>query len=423
MVPRQRLRTSAGVLSNSVGAFILRTLKNEPTLNEVLVIKSIKAITLSSYLAMFFLGVAASLIGAAARNIGLSPYQIGLLVAVQNIGFIMSVSLSGALADTYEKPKILLVGSLLLAFSFFTFFVSELFWINLVLMLLFGAGMGIYEGVADVMLLEMHPDRAGLHINVNHFFVTFGSIMIAAYLLFLQMNWRKSVIQAGLLVLLLTIFFGLAKLKNRQKRAERYDERLHLLSRDRRVVALAIATALAVGVEISSISILTTFLVELRGFTQITSKIGLIVFLVGIAAGRLFVGFFSQKAQIAPYLLTLLGLSLLFSSGLYFLHLGGLIYLAIFLTGLALSAILPLFITLAGLLYQEMAGTALGIIKTAIPLGGILLPFFMSVMTQYASFQVSLLLFPLAFLLAFGVLFFEIQHRKLSKGEKSWVLD
>ena len=386
-------------------------------------IKSIKAITLSSYLAMFFLGVAASLIGAAARNIGLSPYQIGLLVAVQNIGFIMSVSLSGALADTYEKPKILLVGSLLLAFSFFTFFVSELFWINLVLMLLFGAGMGIYEGVADVMLLEVHPDRAGLHINVNHFFVTFGSIIIAAYLLFLQMNWRQSVIQAGLVVLLLTIFFGLAKLKNRQKRAERYGERLHLLSRDRRVVALAIATALAVGVEISSISILTTFLVELRGFTQITSKIGLIVFLVGIAAGRLFVGFFSQKAQIAQYLLTLLGLSLLFSSGLYFLHLGGLIYLAIFLTGLALSAILPLIITLAGLLYQEMAGTALGIIKTAIPLGGILLPFFMSVTTQYASFQVSLLLFPLAFLLAFGVLFFEIQHRKLSKGEKSWALD
>src|SRR5687768_9216030 len=51
-------------------------------LNEVLVIKNIKAITLSSYLAMLFLGVGASLIGAAARSIGLTPYQIGLLVAV-----------------------------------------------------------------------------------------------------------------------------------------------------------------------------------------------------------------------------------------------------------------------------------------------------------------------------------------------------
>lgn len=74
-----------------------------------LVIKSIKAITLSSYLAMFFLGVAASLIGATARNIGLSPTQIGLLVAVQNAGFILAVLLAGALADSYEKPKLLLV--------------------------------------------------------------------------------------------------------------------------------------------------------------------------------------------------------------------------------------------------------------------------------------------------------------------------
>jgi hypothetical protein len=44
-------------------------------------IRNIKAITASCYVAMFFLGVSASLVGAAARNIGLSPYQIGLLIA------------------------------------------------------------------------------------------------------------------------------------------------------------------------------------------------------------------------------------------------------------------------------------------------------------------------------------------------------
>jgi fucose permease len=387
------------------------------------VIKNIKAMTLSSYLAMFFLGVAASLIGAAAREIGISPAQIGLLVAVQNIGFILSVSLAGALADIYEKPKILLVGSLLLAFSFLTFYLSPVFWINLALMLLFGAGMGVYEGVADVMLLDLYPDRAGLHININHFFVTFGSIVIAAYLLFLQMNWRQSVIQAGLVVLLLAIFFGLAKLKNRAKQVERFSQRLRLLSRDRRVVVLAIATALAVGVEISSISLLTSFLVELRGFDQTTSKVGLIVFLGGIASGRLLVGFLTQKRQLVTYLLTLLGVSALFFSGLFFLELGDLIYPAIFLAGLALSAILPLIITLAGLLYQEMAGTALGIIKTAIPLGGIVLPFLVALTAQNVSFQVSLLLFPLACLLAFGILFFEIQPYKVTRGETSWSVD
>jgi fucose permease len=149
----------------------------------------------------------------------------------------------------------------------------------------------------------------------------------------------------------------------------------------------------------------------------------LIVFLGGIASGRLLVGFLTQKRQLVTYLLTLLGVSALFFSGLFFLELGDLIYLAIFLAGLALSAILPLIITLAGLLYQEMAGTALGVIKTAIPLGGIVLPFLLALTAQNVSFQVSLLLFPLACLLAFGILFFEIQPYKVTGGETSWSVD
>ncbi|MCL4303790.1 MAG: MFS transporter [Anaerolineae bacterium] len=384
-------------------------------------IKNVKAITLSSYLAMFFLGVGTSLLGAAARNIGLSAVEIGLLVAVQNVGFIGSVLIAGALADSRDKTKILLGGSLLLAFSFFTFYASPLFWVNLGLMLIFGTGMGVYEGVTDAMLLELHPHRAGLHINVNHFFVTFGSVMIAAYLLFLQMNWRQSVIQSGLVILLLAVFFGLAKLKSRPKQAERLGARLHLLSRDRRVVALAIATILATGVEIGAISLLTTFLVELRGFNPVTANIGLIIFLVGVASGRLLIGFLTRRGHIVSSLLALVGLAVLFFSGLLFLDLGQWTYPAVFLAGLALSAVLPLIITLTGLLYQEMAGTAMGVIKTAIPVGGIVLPFLISVVTQYGSFRLSLALFPLAFLLAFGVLFWEIQPQ--ARREKAWSVD
>lgn len=376
-------------------------------------IKNIKAITASSYLSMFFLGVAVSVIGAAARNIGLTPYQIGLLMAVQNVGFILSVSVSGALADTYEKPRILFIGSLVLAVAFFTFYLSDLFWLNLVIMFFIGVGMATYEGVTDAMLLDIHTKRESLHINVNHFFVTFGSIMITVYLIFLQMNWRVSMIQSGVVVLLLAGFFALTKLKNKQPPTEGYLDRLRLLSRERVVVGLFIATALVVGVEIGSIGILTTYLTELRGFSQITSKIGLVVFLVGIASGRVLIGFFSQKEQITRYILTLLGLSVLFFTGLYFVNFGGgLTYVAIYLAGMAISALLPLMITLAGLLYKEIAGTVLGAIKVAAPLGGIVIPFFMSIIARTWSLQASLILFPLAFLLAFFVLFFEIRHIK-----------
>ena len=44
-------------------------------------IKSIKLITASSFLAMFFMGVGSAIIGAASRDIGLTAAQIGLLIA------------------------------------------------------------------------------------------------------------------------------------------------------------------------------------------------------------------------------------------------------------------------------------------------------------------------------------------------------
>ncbi len=51
-------------------------------------IKNISAIIASSYPSMLFLlGVAATLIGATAGTIGLTPYEIGLMITFQNLGF------------------------------------------------------------------------------------------------------------------------------------------------------------------------------------------------------------------------------------------------------------------------------------------------------------------------------------------------
>ena len=60
-------------------------------------------LTGSSYASMFFLGVGTVIIGAAAGSIGLSPYQTGLLVSAQNVGFICAVLIAGALADSTDK--------------------------------------------------------------------------------------------------------------------------------------------------------------------------------------------------------------------------------------------------------------------------------------------------------------------------------
>jgi fucose permease len=366
--------------------------------------RSIKALTASAYLSMFFLGIANAVIGAAARNIGLTPFQIGLFLAVQNIGFMIGVSVAGALSDSYDKPKILLAGSLILALSFFTFYLTGSLWLNLVIMLLIGLGMGSYEGVTDPMLLEMHEKRQSLHININHFSVTFGSIIITVYLIDLQTNWRRSLIQAAVVVLLLALFFAFARLKSSPSQAGDFRDRLRILSRERLVVVLFVATLLVVGVELGTTGIVTTYLMELQGFTQETSKIGLLTFLVGMAAGRLVIGFLVRSDQAVRYILLLFGLATVFFTLMVTLPLGQWSYITIILAGLSMSALVPLIISVAGQSYPEMTGTVTGSIKVAMPIGGIIIPFAMSLVSKVISLQASLLVFPLALLVAFVLL-------------------
>jgi MFS family permease len=131
-------------------------------------IKNLSAITASSYLSMLFLGVAGTLVGAAARNIGLSPFEIGLMITIQNIGFMLSVMVSGAMADSYPKPRILFIGSLILSAAFLTFYLTQIFNLNLFIMLMIGVGIGTYEGVTDAMLIDIHPQKESLH-DIDHY--------------------------------------------------------------------------------------------------------------------------------------------------------------------------------------------------------------------------------------------------------------
>ncbi len=373
-----------------------------------------KALTAASYLSMLFLGISTTFVGATARNIDLSPFQIGLFLAVQNLGFMVAVMVAGALADTLEKPRILFVGSLILAFSFFSFYLSGVFWINLLMITLIGAGTGTYEGVTDAMLLDLHKKRQSLHINVNHFFVTFGSIVITLYLIYLQMDWRNALVQSSLVVLLLALFYAFARLSPEQAEVEPYWQRIRLVTREPLVGALFFATVMAVGVEIGTTGVLTTYLMDLRDFTQTTSKLGLVSFFAGVAAGRLIVGFFGRSERITRTILALFGSAAVVYLFLYFLDLGQWSYVTAFLGGLGISALLPLMITLAGQAYPHMAGTVIGSIKVAIPIGGIVVPLVVSLLSRVVPFETTLIVFPAVLLAAFLMLLLVFRKSELS---------
>jgi len=373
-------------------------------------IRNRNILTLSSFTAMFFLGVGSAVIGAASRNIGLSPDQIGLLLASQNIGFILAVITVGTLADSTDKARLMFAASLIIAVSFFFFYLKDTFILNLGIMLIIGVGIGGYEGAADAMLLDIHARRQSLFISVNHFFVTFGELMIVIYLIFLQMNWRVSMVQSAVAVLVLAIIFGFSRVPPRKMMAENFRKRLGFIAKQRPVLVLFLMASCAVGIELALIGIITSLLMEFYGFDQVTSKLGLVAFLAGIAAGRLVLGVLARKSQLLKYILALFALTAAVISFLLFASPGTVMaYILLIVSGATISVIFPLIIALTGLKYPDMSGMVMGIIKLGIPVGGIVVPLMLSLLVQATSFKTALVLFPLIGVVGFML---ALSHRK-----------
>jgi MFS family permease len=172
------------------------------------------------------------------------------------------------------------------------------------------------------------------------------------------------------------------------------------------VLALILLLAIfGVGIEACLTGFLPGFLRSLRGYALDLSNFGLISFFCGIAAGRILLGLLTGKVPLLLMTRWLFAAAAVFSFLLFFVFLPpALTFTVIVLTGVGLSALLPLFITLTGTIYRDMSGTALGIVKLAVPVGGILVPIIVSLVSRWASFQGALSICPVLAALGFLVL-------------------
>jgi hypothetical protein len=284
---------------------------------------------------------------------------------------------------------------LLLSVSFFLFYLWRPYGLNLLIMFFIGAGIGTYEGVADAMLLDLHRERQALFISVNHFFVTLGCLAISVYLLFLQMDWRRSIVQSAAAVLGLAAIYASSRAGGGAPSGQTLRGRLSFLKTQALLAFFLALATIGTGIELGLTALLTGFLMSLRGYDQVASKLGLILLLGGVAAGRVILGLISARGRILGPIIALYAAAAVLSAALFYAGLGRLLTGAVlFLLGVTVSSLFPLVITLTGLIYRDLPGTSLGILKLGVPLGGVLVPLVLSVLARWASFRLSLALLP-----------------------------
>jgi MFS family permease len=122
----------------------------------------------------------------------------------------------------------------------------------------------------------------------------------------------------------------------------------------------------------------------------------LALYLIGLAAGRIVTSVLGGSRP-GVTIAVASAATCLVAAVFYLVPLGvWALWLLAFVLGLGVGPLLPFVIASAGLRYRSTAGTAMGMVKLAIPVGGILIPGLVGLLSDAVSFSLALYVFPLS---------------------------
>jgi predicted MFS family arabinose efflux permease len=362
------------------------------------------ALTAACYAAMTFLGVGFAIVGAAAKDVGVSAARVGALVACQQLGFAAGVLFAGLARDGQARARRLAIGCFVLATALLCSFRSGAFLFDAVALAGVGAGMGTFEGSTDALLIALHRTGASRQINLSHFFVTVGAAGITVALMLWPVGWRTSVDAVAIGALAVGLLFA-------QVRVPAADPQPATAARagigmdGRRFAALFAYGVLVVGAELGAMAFIASYGVDVLGLSQATSKATLLAFLVGVASGRALVG----ALMADRYLPTALACAAAAAS-FTFIALFGVTAVppavwigAAALAGAGVSATLPLMLASGAREAGAAAPRAIALLKLCIPAGGVATPALVSRATAALGLEQAVAVIPACAVLAFGI--------------------
>ena len=367
-------------------------------------------ITAGAFASMGFLGMSRTFLGtslpAIRSSLDLSLVQAGTFTVCLQFGFAGAVFAGGLLSDVFKKSVMLLLGCLLTGMNLLLFGLSPWFWVNLIAMVFVGIGGGLIEASSDPLLIQLFPGRESTVMNLHHFFFALGCLAgppIIGVLLAKSLPWQWGYIGFGLFVLAVFLFLSSQKISSPQS-FRRFDFTLVKGMLNQRFFWILFwVTFCTMGVQMGIAYWIVTFLREERGFSISLASASLSLFFVCMAVGRILSIYVTTKCQDVVFLISLF--SLLFVSLLITVSVSGLwTILFLMFCGFAQSAVFPCLLALAGKLYPENPGTAMGLIATGAGLGSMSVPWVLALVSQWTSLQTGFLFLNVFVLICLGLM-------------------
>jgi FHS family glucose/mannose:H+ symporter-like MFS transporter len=375
------------------------------------------------YLGYISIGLINSIIGPAIpyliNEFGMNFSLIGTLFFIQFTFYFTSVLTAGVASDFFGKKPFLLIGASLMAAGLIGLVFSKNESTIFLFIAFIGAGFGILDGGLNSLFIDISGEQKGFGLGLLHMFFGIGALsgpLIFSLASKTFLNWRFAFLIASCIpILFFALFFPIRLLKVKSNENMRISD-VTILVKNNIIVQFIFLLFAYVGVEQAIAGWLPTYLIKILNVSYSTGSFTLSLFFIGLTIGRLLIGLISEKIGYSNTLLTLsLGASI-FLLLIFISNSVNPIIIFFMLSGFFLSGIFPTAMALVGSIFPKYSGSLSGILTAAGGIGGMLLPFGMGVVSDYAGLKQGLFVPILASITMFFLAVLSFGYLKGHKG-------
>ncbi|HEY5953981.1 MAG TPA: MFS transporter [Terrimicrobiaceae bacterium] len=309
---------------------------------------------------------------------GLSQEQLGRLGAISFIGLVLGILVAGPGADRWGAKGFAVGGNAIMVFSLIGMSLAPDYGILGVAVFWLGFGAGILDMILSPVVAVLNPNRRSAAMNWLHSFYCVGAVVtILASTVALQIGfeWRHACLLLLPLPLVLAAAFALLRfpaLVADSETAGRTPLR-HLL-RERWFWGALAAIFLGGATELGMAQWLPAYAETTLGYPQWVGGTALLLFSVGMAAGRMVVGAIGERVNPFLVMAWCCGSSVvLFLLG-SFLPVSSLALAACIAVGFTGSALWPTLLGVTADRYSSGGGSMFAALAALGNAGGIVMP-------------------------------------------------
>ena len=311
------------------------------------------------------------------KKFGLSDFQKGLLISVQNFAIMITILGIGLILDRIGRKPVLVIGAVLIAVSVIGIGLAPTYGVLVVVIFILGVGGGCNNIGGSTLITDLYPENPGRALNLIT--STFGAgaigIPLLGSLLIEPIGFLGYLSLLGAIAIIPFVIFVFAKFPKSKQIDKFILVDIFKVIINPLVFFIGAVLFFYVALEISTAGWLKDYLIDKFTMTDRSSGFVLTGFSVMLMLGRLIAGLV-LKTMKGMYLivwcsiLAIIGLVLMILSNNLMISIIG-----VMIAGLAYAPIFPTSLGAVGENFKEYIATILGTVTTLGFLGAILLPY------------------------------------------------